>query len=493
MEYFRDVVGLPAKGMDPYDLRDEHVTESECIKVWGPRRGYHGFRFKATHPDKSLKHRIKVLWSLIYQQKVSEFGLRFGMGVLAEKKGIPINWAKFAVRREAKLKPRGENKTLKRKGDHVAIDRDNKRPPKKKVNRSVKNKKVGSDVNTSVKNKRNKKVRGEKNTMARKNPRVQLQNVNDVNDKQSDVNVENGKVGNDSAISVKEDGGKTPATPHEAPQVQVGNVSVVKGKQLNVDAENEKVGNDSAISVKEDKGKTQVMAHEASQVQVGTVCDDNIKHLNVRNNCPNVDKNLYGPTTSKSPLEYTTNMNNKNDMNAPTTSSTPPQSGHEEVDARIVLEKNIEELLSICMTCRVAIATFNNLCSQKDNIDEAIEDSTHRLRNAISCVKKANLQGLVGGKEIDDDVTISPVAELEDATLWHESLLEEKTMTAIKIEAQLRNVEENRNGLKMANQELLGLLLKHYQMFGKRCNILDSTQKKLELLQNGLNELKTPL
>ena len=439
LDYFRDVVGLSANGIDPYDLRDEHVTESECIEVWGPRRGRNrGFQCKTTHPDKSLQHRIKVLGSLIYQQKVTEFGVKFAMGVLAEKKGIPINWAKFALRREARLETRGKNKTLKRKGDHIAVDHDKKNPPpKKKVNMRMEKEKVGRDVNTSVENKQNKEVKGKKKMMARKNPQVRFKNVDDVKD-----------------------------------------------RQLNVNVENEKVGNDFAISVKKDRGKKIVMTHEAPQVQVGTMCNDNNKHLDVRNDCPNVDEGLHEPMTLNSPLENT-NINNKNDMKAPT-SSTPQQLGHEEVDARIVLEKNIEDLLSICMTCRDAITTFNNLCSQKDKIDEAIVEATHRMRNATLCLK-AN-QGVVDVKENDDAMRVA--TELEDARLWHESLLEEKIATTNKIEAQSKNVEDKRNRLKMANQELLGFLLKHYQMFGKNRNILDSMQKQLELLQNGVNELK---
>ena len=442
LEYFRDVVGLSANGIDPHDLQDEHVTESECIEVWGPRRiPGGGFRFNTTHPDKSLQHRIKVLWSLIYQQKLNEFGLKFGMGVLAEKKGIPINWAKFALRREEKLGMKGKNETLKRKGDHVAVDRDNKvPPPKKKVNMGTNNKKVGHDVNTSVKNKHNKEVKGGENMMAHKNPQVRVKSLNDVKD-----------------------------------------------KQLNLNVENEKAGNDYAISIKEDGGKILVMTHDAPQLQVGTMCDDNKKHLDVRNECPNVDEDLRGPTALNSPLENT-NVDNKNDMKAPT-SSTPQQLGHEEVDARIVLEKNIEDLLSICMTCRAVIIAFNNLHSQKDKIDEAIVAATHRMRNANLCMK-AN-QGMLDVKKNDDAMSVA--TELEDARIWHESLLEEKIATTNKIEAQLKNVEEKRNRLKMANQEVLGLLLKHYQMFGKNRNSLDSMQKQLELLQNGLNELKTTM
>lgn len=439
LEYFRDVVGLSANGIDPHDLRDEHVTESECIKVWGPRRksGRGGFVFKTTHPDKSLQCRIKVLWSLIYQQKLIEFGLKFGKGVLAEKKGIPINWAKFALRREEKLEMWGKSDTLKRKGDHVAVDHDDIMPPPgKKVNMRTNNKKVGHDVKTSVENKHNKEVKGRKKTMAHKNPQVRVKNVNDVKD-----------------------------------------------KQLNLNVENEKAGNNSATGIKEDGGKILVMTHEAPQVQVGTMCDDNEKHLDVRNDCPNVDEDLRGPTTVNSPLENT-NIDNKNDMKA-STSSTSQQLGHEEVDARIVLEKDIEDLLSICMTCRAVITTFNNLRSQKDKIDEAIVAATHRMRNADLCMK-AN-QGMLDVKKNDDAVSVA--TELEDARIWHESLLEEKIATTNKIEAQLKNVEDKRNRLKMANQELLGFLLKHYQMFGKNRNILDSMQKQLELLQNEFNEL----
>lgn len=437
LTYFRDVVGLSATGIDPYDLQDEHVTESECIEVWGPRRKPGGgFQFKTTHPDKSLQQRIKVLWLLIYQLKVSEFGLHFGKGVLAEKKGIPINWAKFALRREARLKTTGKNMPLIEKGDHIAVEHGHKTPPKKrKLNEKMENKKVGSDFNTSVEKKHNKEVKGGKSMRARKNPQVQVENVYDVKEKQLNVNMENEKVENECAISIKGDGRKISSTANEAPQEQVG-----------------------------------------------IVCNDNKKHLDVENDRPNVDEDLRGPMPLKSPLEYYNNDNNNN-----TSTSTPQQLGHEDVDARIVLEKDIEDLLSICTPCKLAITTFNNLCSQRDKIEKAIVEATHQMRNAMLRMK-AN-QEVVDVKENDD--AMSAVTELEDATLWHDSLLEEKIATTNKIEAQVKNVEEKKNLLKMANQELLGLLLKHYQVFGKNRDILDSMQKQLELLQHGLNELKT--
>ena len=298
--------------------------------------------------------------------------------------------------------------------------------------------------------------------------------------------------------------------------------------------EKEEMGNDDGMSMyknqtinnKENEGKKLMMTPKASQVQVENVCDVNKKQMDVGCNNPRLDQELHGPMTSMS-MQYKANINKEDDVKQPLTRSKARQVvneaqnvskanedhldliiNHPRLDEKLQglttsmsayesllhctlgskanLEKNIENALSTCMTCKDAIATYNDLCSQQATIDEAIVDSTHRLRDVIAHLK-ADKE--VGGVKGNKDAMFFSI-ELEDCTNWHDGLLEEKTTIASKIEAEMKDVEDKKNQLNAANEELLGLLLQYYKMFGKECNILDSMQRQLELLQNGFCELK---
>ena len=97
--WFRDVVGLPAQGLLPSPtMGKRYASKKECEKMWGKRKSNNGFRY-TTHDDESLKERIETLIRQVYQRKQtpnSDINLTFAMGVLAERKGFKINWAKYA-------------------------------------------------------------------------------------------------------------------------------------------------------------------------------------------------------------------------------------------------------------------------------------------------------------------------------------------------------------------------------------------------------------
>ena len=97
--WFRDVVGLPAKGLLPSpNMGKRYASKKECEKLWGKRKSNNGFRY-TIHDDESLKTRIETLIRQVYQRKKtpnSDINLTFAMGVLAERKGFSINWAKYA-------------------------------------------------------------------------------------------------------------------------------------------------------------------------------------------------------------------------------------------------------------------------------------------------------------------------------------------------------------------------------------------------------------
>lgn len=46
-DHFRSMLGLCGEGRDPQKSSiDEYATKAECIKLWGPRKGHNGFKFK---------------------------------------------------------------------------------------------------------------------------------------------------------------------------------------------------------------------------------------------------------------------------------------------------------------------------------------------------------------------------------------------------------------------------------------------------------------
>ena len=65
LKYFIEETNLPSEGLDPDELQDEHVIESECVKVWGPRKPNRGFHIKTSNPDTLLDIRVMELWCII--------------------------------------------------------------------------------------------------------------------------------------------------------------------------------------------------------------------------------------------------------------------------------------------------------------------------------------------------------------------------------------------------------------------------------------------
>lgn len=436
LKYFRDVLGLPAKGLDPNELQDEHVTESECVEVWGPRKPKRGFLFKPSHPDTRLNHRIKKLWSIIHRVKVHEFGLRFAKAILAEKKGIPIDWATFAVDTESKKKSNRLKKKTQRRLSSINAELDSEAPRKRsKVSMRMEKEEMGNDDGMSMyKNQvnNNKETEGKKLVMTPKASQVQVENVCDVNKEQMDVGCSNPRLDQELHGPV---------------------TSMSMQYKTNINKEDD-------VEQPSTRSKAQQVVNEAQKVSKA-----NEDHLDLIVNHPRLDEKLQGLTTSMSAYESLL---------------------HCTLGSRANLQKNIENALSTCMTCKDAIATYNDLCSQQATVDEAIVDSTHRLRDVIAHLKADKEVGGVKGNK--DAMFFS--TELEDATKWHDDLLEEKTAIASKIEAEMKDIEDKKNQLNAANEELLGLLLQYYKMFGKDCNMLDSMQRQLELLQNGFCELK---
>ena len=79
-------------------MREEKVW-FESVIVCGIRQGHGGYHFMDNGPKES-QERILALWPLVYQREwpqAKEIGLSFALGVMAERRSLPVNWALFAV------------------------------------------------------------------------------------------------------------------------------------------------------------------------------------------------------------------------------------------------------------------------------------------------------------------------------------------------------------------------------------------------------------
>ncbi len=92
--YFKNVLGLCGEGIDPRKSNiDEFATKADCVKLWGPRKGHNGFKFKVDDNLLKLKARIKELNGIIYQrgQENTIICLAFAKGIVVERKGAHVN------------------------------------------------------------------------------------------------------------------------------------------------------------------------------------------------------------------------------------------------------------------------------------------------------------------------------------------------------------------------------------------------------------------
>ncbi len=54
--YFKNVLGLCGKGLGPRKFNiNEFAIKADYVKLWGPRKGHNGFKFKLMATLQSLK------------------------------------------------------------------------------------------------------------------------------------------------------------------------------------------------------------------------------------------------------------------------------------------------------------------------------------------------------------------------------------------------------------------------------------------------------
>ena len=94
-------MGRPSARLNPrkVDFEGRDRLTRECDSLWGIRQGHGGYHFMDKGP-KELQERILTLWPMVYQRQrpqAKKTGLPFALGVMAERRGLAVNWALFAV------------------------------------------------------------------------------------------------------------------------------------------------------------------------------------------------------------------------------------------------------------------------------------------------------------------------------------------------------------------------------------------------------------
>ena len=98
-QWFRQDQGLNGRGFIPgTDLTNKHVSKAEYIAFWGKKNYHNGGRYKRRVSPRMVR-RIRYLYQRVFQRPIGAaetIPYQFGRGLLAERKGIPIDWAGYA-------------------------------------------------------------------------------------------------------------------------------------------------------------------------------------------------------------------------------------------------------------------------------------------------------------------------------------------------------------------------------------------------------------
>lgn len=71
----------------------------DCEAMRGTKNGNNGFQFELCK-DVEIVNMINALWPKVYQYewpRGKEVGLSFGIGIMAEHKGMKVHWASFVA------------------------------------------------------------------------------------------------------------------------------------------------------------------------------------------------------------------------------------------------------------------------------------------------------------------------------------------------------------------------------------------------------------
>lgn len=97
--WFATVVGLNAVGFIPgTDLGEETLSRAEYESFWGVKNYNNGTRYKRVVSPRMVR-RIRGLYQMVFQRPIGitdALPYHFARGLLAERKGVQVNWAAYA-------------------------------------------------------------------------------------------------------------------------------------------------------------------------------------------------------------------------------------------------------------------------------------------------------------------------------------------------------------------------------------------------------------
>jgi hypothetical protein len=99
LHYFINVQGLRGEGREVKSLQEGDVSNDEICEIFGPRKDKNGWKVNEK-PNREFQESVVNLYSrvtLTDQVLNDQLTLEWARAIVAENKGIPVNWASFAV------------------------------------------------------------------------------------------------------------------------------------------------------------------------------------------------------------------------------------------------------------------------------------------------------------------------------------------------------------------------------------------------------------
>ena len=99
LHYFINVQGLRGEGREVKSLQEGDVSNEEICEIFGPRKDKNGWKVNEK-PSREFQESVVNLYSRVTlrdQVLNDQLTLEWARAIVAENKGIPVNWASFAV------------------------------------------------------------------------------------------------------------------------------------------------------------------------------------------------------------------------------------------------------------------------------------------------------------------------------------------------------------------------------------------------------------
>ena len=99
LHYFINIQGLRGEGREVKSLQEGDISTEEICGIFGPRKDKNGWKVNEK-PSREFQESVLNLYSRVTlrdQVLNDQLTLEWARAIVAENKGIPVNWASFAV------------------------------------------------------------------------------------------------------------------------------------------------------------------------------------------------------------------------------------------------------------------------------------------------------------------------------------------------------------------------------------------------------------